>query len=1131
MPRSLAPALIAIGVAAQFAVAAPADRIIRGGPIVTVNPAQPAAEAVAIAAGRIVAVGTEAEVMRLADATTEVSDLAGKTLVPGFVDGHSHFCSLIDVLTQALCASPPAGPCRSVADVIEALRQVKERRKLGPGKFVMGFGYDPELLAEKRAPTKQELDAAFPDNPVILVHVSGHGAMLNSRALATYDVTAATPTPAGGVIGREPGSNEPDGLLFETAFLPIFAKVPGPDGDEAIDLLKSGQELYLREGITTAQEGATMKHQMDLLRVLADRGGLALDVVALPFITEIDAVFGGGPPQNEPRYRNRLRIGGVKIVTDGSPQGRTACFTTPYLTDGPSGQKNWRGELSFPQPTLNEWVKKVYDGGATLFVHCNGDAAIDALLEAHRFASNGAPQKPRGTVGIHSQFIRRDQLEKYAAWSITPSFFTIHAFYFGDTHVANRGRAQADAISPMKSARALGMRPANHTDFNVAPLDQIFTMHTAVNRTSRSGLTIGAGERITPLEALEAITIDGARLYGEESEKGSIEVGKLADLVVLSANPLAVAPAAIETIRVAETIKEGKTVWTQAPPAAAAVIYTGGDILTMRGPEPEQVEAVAVQDGRITFVGSRAAALERCGPSATVVDLAGKTMLPGFIDTHGHFVYFGKNLVDADLFGCRDIPDLIARMKKQAERTPAGAWIVGFGYQPRQMREARTPTIAELDSVAADRPVMIVDSSGHLGAGNSGVFAAAGISAATPDPTGGSFARTADGRSLAGPMEETALNAVRSRRPAFTGELADAVITGAANLWASHGQTTAMEAGLGLGSDDVGIVLNAIDKRLLPIDLYVAAKDSAVDDTLAAAYGVASAFNPKPDGTLEQLRAARADLDDRYVNRVRLGGIKFWLDGSLDTAWFTKPYAANPPGRTGAYAGFRQIPDEVIDAAFDRFWPTEMQIHMHMNGDAAADQALAAIAKAVRKHGMRDARPVFVHASWLRPDQIEKVKACGAIPSFLPSGIVAGGDGVVKLWGPERAAGAMATRTFLRAGLPFTFSHDAPVSPQPWILALVDAGTNRRSASGQVIGPDERISPYDGLRAVTAMAAYQLKEEKTKGTLEPGKLADLVILEQNPLRVDPLTIKDIAVAETIKEGKTVWRRGTGGGGR
>ena len=556
----------------------------------------------------------------------------------------------------------------------------------------------------------------------------------------------------------------------------------------------------------------------------------------------------------------------------------------------------------------------------------------------------------------------------------------------------------------------------------------------------------------------------------------------------------------------------------------ADAIYGGGTILTMAGPEPAQVESLAVKDGRIVFVGPAAEAATFAGPNTRRIDLAGKTLLPGFIDTHGHFVYFGKNLVDANLFGSATVAEVLERMRKQVERTPADGWIVGFGYQARQLAEGRPPTAEELDRVSADRPVLIVDSSGHLGSANAAAFRAAGISAATPDPTGGKFARGDDGKSLAGPMEETALNAVRAKRPPFSGELADRVITGAAEVWASHGQTTAMEAGLGLGNDDVAVVLNAIDKRLLPIDLYVAAKDSAMDETLAAAYGVASAYNPQAAGTLAKLRAARPDLDSRYVNRVRLGGIKFWLDGSLDTAWFTEPYTVNPPGKTGAFAGYRQIPDAVLDAAFDRFWATGLQIHMHMNGDAAADQALAAIAKAVKKHGMHDHRPVFVHASWVRPDQVEKIKACGAIPSFLPSGIVPGGDAVVRLWGPVRSAGAMAARSFLRAGLPFTFSHDAPVSPVPSILALVDAGVNRMSGSGQVIGPDERITPYQALRAVTATAAYQLKEEKTKGTLEVGKLADLVILEQNPLTVERTTIKDIAVLETIKEGKTVWRR-------
>ena len=562
----------------------------------------------------------------------------------------------------------------------------------------------------------------------------------------------------------------------------------------------------------------------------------------------------------------------------------------------------------------------------------------------------------------------------------------------------------------------------------------------------------------------------------------------------------------------------------QTGSVAETKVYYGGDILTMRGTSPEYVESLAVKDGKILFVGSRTEAQKLAGQDAKLIDLGGKTLLPGFIDTHGHFVYFGKNLVDANLFNCADIPELIARMKKQVDQTPQGAWIVGFGYQARAMKEGRPPTSEELDQISKDRPVMVVDSSGHLGAANSAAFKAAGITSDTPDPTGGAFTRGKDGKSLLGPMEETALNAVRSKRPPFSGELASRAITGAAKVWASYGQTTAMEAGLGLGNDDIAIVTNAIDNKLLPIDLYIAAKDSTLDDTLAAAYTVASEYRPDASGIVEKLRAARPDLDTRYINRVRMGGVKFWLDGSLDTAWFTQPYTETPAGKTAPFSGYRQIPDEVLDAAFDKYWPTELQIHMHMNGDAAADQALKAITKAVKKHGMRDHRPVFVHATWLRVDQIDQIKRYGAIPSFLTAGIIPGGDAVVRLWGAERSAGAMASRTFLRSDLPFTFSHDAPVSPTPSILDLVDAGVNRLSGSGKVVGPDERIPPYHALRAVTAMAAYQLKEEKTKGTLEAGKLADLVVLDKNPLKVESTTIKGIAVLETIKEGKTVFTK-------
>lgn len=595
--------------------------------------------------------------------------------------------------------------------------------------------------------------------------------------------------------------------------------------------------------------------------------------------------------------------------------------------------------------------------------------------------------------------------------------------------------------------------------------------------------------------------------------------------------------AACSSSRPSEIVKDSAYSRDRSSPT----VYFGGDIITMVGNTPEYVEAIVVRDSKIAYVGERDSAIREAGLDARQVDLGGKTLLPGFIDTHGHFIMAGKNLVDADLFNTKDIADLLTRMRAQASKTPADGWIVGFGYQARYMTEKRAPTIEELDSISQDRPVMVVDSSGHLGSMNSAAYKAAGITADTPDPTGGAFARKADGRSLAGPAEETALNAVREKRPEFTGALADSVATGAAQLWAQYGQTTAMECGLGLGNDDIALVRNAIDKRLLNIDLYICAKDSATDATIEAARKVRASYAKADIGSVERnqdllveranssklnsarlLLEQRPDLDRRYVNRVRLGGIKFWLDGSIDTAWFTKPYTSNPPGKTGTYYGYQQIPNEVLDAAFDKYWTSQLQINMHMNGDAAADQAIKAIEKAIAKHGIYDHRPVFVHGSSLRPDQIAVLGKIGAIPSFLTSSLVSGGDGVVKLWGAERAARAMPTATLQAKGLPYTLSHDAPVSPRPWILPLVDAAVNRVTKSGALVGPKERVSPYHALRAVTATAAYQIKEEGTKGTLEVGKLADLVVLEENPLKVDPRKIKDIRIMQTIKEGLAVF---------
>ena len=261
------------------------------------------------------------------------------------------------------------------------------------------------------------------------------------------------------------------------------------------------------------------------------------------------------------KYVDRLKIGGVKITIDGSPQGKTAFFTTSYLTGGPGGETNSRGELTFPEQTVKQMVKRVYDLCVPLNLHANGDAAIDTFLKAHEFAAAGDLGKDRHVTLIHAQFTRPDQLEKYVKYKVTPSFYTLHTFYFAEAHIANRGKEQTAYISPMRDAIKQGLMPTNHTDFVVAPLDQMFMMWTAVNRVSRAGALIGPDQRITPLEALKAMTINVAHQYGEQGAKGSLEAGKLADLVILDKNPLEVEPMAIKHIRVLETIKEGKTIY------------------------------------------------------------------------------------------------------------------------------------------------------------------------------------------------------------------------------------------------------------------------------------------------------------------------------------------------------------------------------------------------------------------------------------------------------------------------------------------------------------------------------------------------------------------------------------------
>jgi hypothetical protein len=539
-----------------------ADVIYIGGDIVTINGTQPSAEALAVKNGRILALGARAAIENAhKGASTRIVDLGGKTLMPSFIDAHSHYINALSVAGQVKLYAPPAGPGKDVESIVAELKRFAVDRKISKGEMIMAYGYDDTVMPNGRLLNRDDLDKAFPDNPVRVDHVSMHGAVLNSMALKQYGIDAKTKTPAGGIIVRKPGTNEPYGLIMETAFAPVFEQTPPLTPEQEIEGTKAAHRMYAEAGITTAKEGATHLGPLQTIKRAADAGANSIDVIAFPFITDLDKILADFPVTDWGTYNTRFKIGGVKITIDGSPQGRTAAFTTPYLTGGPGGEKNWKGELFAPQEVINQALKKVYGLGVPVAFHVNGDAAIDALIKAHEFAAADDLTKDRNVTAIHAQFTRKDQIPLYVKHKIRPSFYTLHTYYFADAHIKNRGKAQAMYISPMRDAIDAGLHPTNHTDAVVAPLDQLFMLWSAVNRISRGGAEIGPDQRVTPLEGLKAMTIWAAEQFGEQASKGSLEAGKLADLVILDKNPLKVERMAIKDIKVIETIKEGKTIY------------------------------------------------------------------------------------------------------------------------------------------------------------------------------------------------------------------------------------------------------------------------------------------------------------------------------------------------------------------------------------------------------------------------------------------------------------------------------------------------------------------------------------------------------------------------------------------
>jgi hypothetical protein len=544
---------------AETTPVAAADLIITGGPIVTMEGDQPTiAEAIVVNEGKITFVGSKADALKQQGDGTVVKDLAGKTLMPGFIDGHAHAQQFGMQAVGANLLAPPDGSVNTIDDVVAKLKTFAAGLDVALTGWIFGVGYDDALLG--RHPTREDLDKVSTTVPVMATHISGHFAAVNTLGLKMIGYDASTPNPEGGVIRREADGKTPNGVLEELAAIPHMLTLQ-PATQEGKDyFLKRGLQMAKSFGCTTANEGRMFGPMHADMADAARRGLVDIDFIGWMDYTgraELDKAFSTS-------YSNHYRLGGLKVTLDGSPQGRTAWRTVAYLIPPDGQEPGYAGYPAIPDTKQVEaYLDEAYTKGWPVKVHANGDAAIDQLFEALKpvVAKHGV--KPGQVMLIHGQFIRPDQVQQLKGLGIFPSMFPMHTFYWGDWYKQIVGPEQAARISPMRSILNTGLHATSHTDAPVALPNLMQVAWATVNRTSRSGTVIGPDERVTPYEAMKMITLWAAEQFGEQATKGSIEVGKLADLVVLSDNPVTMDPAKINQVQVLETIKEGKTVWAR----------------------------------------------------------------------------------------------------------------------------------------------------------------------------------------------------------------------------------------------------------------------------------------------------------------------------------------------------------------------------------------------------------------------------------------------------------------------------------------------------------------------------------------------------------------------------------------
>ncbi|WP_405755052.1 amidohydrolase [Streptomyces sp. NBC_00144] len=542
---------------------AAADLVLLNGTVRTMDRGGTTRTALAARDGRVLAVDSDAAVLGLVGPQTRVLDLRGRCAVPGFIETHNHptFFGLT-LAADVDAGSPPNATVRDIVDRVEQAVAGAER-----GSWIRGYRYDDTLLADDRHPTRSDLDPVSPDHPVCLQHISGHFCVLNSAALRLLGIHRGSPDPVGGAIGRDE-DGEPTGVLAETAAFAAYAAMPKPGSADLAGALGLAGDAYLAAGVTTVHDtglglvgGAG---ELDAYR-LARASGRLRNRIRAYLVQDLFPGLGDGSLSPVESGISGLgddlfRVAGVKLFADGSLQGLTGCVSEGYAC-----APDTNGLLIHPQEDLSRRVATLHEAGWQVAVHGNGDAAIQAILDAYATLGLDPGEADRRHRIEHCQMVSEKQLDTMAGAGVLASFFIKHVYYWGDRHRDRfLGPERARRISPLASARAHGVLFGLHSDTPVVPVPPLEGIWCAVRRMTRDGEELGPEQRVDVDTALRGYTSQAAHLGFEERTKGSLEPGKLADIAVLSADPAAVDPAALDTLRVDATVIGGEVVWRGA---------------------------------------------------------------------------------------------------------------------------------------------------------------------------------------------------------------------------------------------------------------------------------------------------------------------------------------------------------------------------------------------------------------------------------------------------------------------------------------------------------------------------------------------------------------------------------------